>query len=74
MYKQCIIVVNKFIQNKDPYFDTGKKSKSNVTTPLSISFPWEWEVKPLAFFFKNFKIPKVPLSDSIPLNPKDTLV
>ena len=44
--------------------------KSYATIPLSISFPWAWEGKPPVFFFKNFKIPKVHPSDSIPLNPK----
>ena len=86
MYKSaaCAMYKNATVQNvQTMYYKFRKKMtltliwvkiKSYATIPLSISFPWAWEGEPLAFFFKNFKIPKVHLSDSIPSNPKDALV
>ena len=58
---QCIVFQINSIKNEDPYF--GKvKIKSYAAIPLSVPFPWAWEGKSLAFFFKTFKIPKsVPL-------------
>ena len=59
---KCIILKKK-TENKKTHTLEWVKIKSYATIPLSISFPWAWE-----------KVPKVHLSDSIPSNPKDTLV
>ena len=69
--KQCIISFKK--KKNDPYLGTGKNQKL-CHNPNIYLFPWAWEGKPLAFFKNFFKNPKVCLSDSIPLNPKDALV
>ena len=58
---QCSLF-NKFIKKNKTCTLLQVKIKSYATIPLSISFPWAWEGKPLAFFkilksavFSNFQ-------------------